>query len=126
MKLAALFSGGKDSTYAIYLAKKLGHTVDVLLTLYPYSDESHLLHYPNITFTQLQAESMKTPQLIEKIISNNTENEFEKLNSLISRAKKNFSVEGIVHGGILSEYQKDNFSLVCKKNPIRNSISFVE
>ena len=118
MKLAALFSGGKDSTYAIYLAKKLGHTVDVLLTLYPYSDESHLLHYPNITFTQLQAESMKTPQLIEKIISNNTENEFEKLNSLISRAKKNFSVEGIVHGGILSEYQKDNFSLVCKKNQL--------
>ena len=118
MKLAALFSGGKDSTYAIHLAKKLGHTVDVLLTLYPHSDESHLLHYPNITFTKLQAESMKIPQLIEKIISNDTENEFEKLNSLISRAKENFSVEGIVHGGILSEYQKDNFSLVCKKNQL--------
>ena len=119
MKLAALFSGGKDSTYAIHLAKKLGHTVDVLLTLYPHSDESHLLHYPNIAFTKLQAESMKIPQLIEKIISNDTENEFEKLNSLISRAKENFSVEGIVHGGILSEYQKDNFSLVCKKNQLK-------
>ena len=45
MKLAALFSGGKDSTYAIHLAKKLSHSVDVLLTLYPHSDESHLLHY---------------------------------------------------------------------------------
>tara|TARA_X000000368_G_scaffold61021_1_gene43034 strand:+ start:1743 stop:1886 length:144 start_codon:yes stop_codon:yes gene_type:complete len=43
MKLAALFSGGKDSTYAIHLAKKLSHSVDVLLTLYPHSDESHLL-----------------------------------------------------------------------------------
>ena len=118
MKLAALFSGGKDSTYAIFLAKKLGHTVDILLTLHPYSDESHLLHYPNITFTQLQSESMKIPQLIEKITSVHPDNESEKLNSLIVRAKENFSIEGIVHGGILSKYQKDNFSLICKKNKL--------
>ena len=118
MKLAALFSGGKDSTYAIFLAKKLGHTVDILLTLYPYSDESHLLHYPNITFTQLQSESMNIPQLTEKITSVHPENEFEKLNSLIVRAKESFSIEGIVHGGILSKYQKDNFSLICKKNKL--------
>jgi len=116
MKLAALFSGGKDSTYAIYLAKKLGHSVDVLLTLYPNSDESHLLHYPNINFTRLQAESMKIPQLIEKITSENPESESEKLNNLISLAKENYSIEGIVHGGILSEFQKDNFTLICKKN----------
>ena len=119
MKLAALFSGGKDSTYAIFLAKKLGHSVDVLLTLYPYSDESHLLHYPNVTFTSLQSESMKIPQLIEKITSNNSENEFEKLNNLITLAKENYSIEGIVHGGILSEYQKDNFSQVCEKNGLK-------
>ena len=118
MKLAALFSGGKDSTYAIFLAKKLGHTVDILLTLHPYSDESHLLHYPNITFTQLQSESMNIPQLTEKITSVHPENEFEKLNSLIVRAKESFSIEGIVHGGILSKYQKDNFSLICKKNKL--------
>ena len=116
MKLAALFSGGKDSTYAIYLAKKLGHSVDILLTLYPQSDESHLLHFPNIHFTRLQAESMKIPQLIEKITSENPESESEKLNKLISLAKENYSIEGIVHGGILSEYQKANFSLVCEKN----------
>ena len=119
MKLAALFSGGKDSTYAIYLAKKLGHSVDVLLTLYPHSSESHLLHYPNIKFTQLQAESMKTPQLIEEIISDYSENESKKLNNLISLAKEKYSIDGIVHGGILSEYQKDNFSLVCEKNQLK-------
>ena len=119
MKLAALFSGGKDSTYAIYLAKKLGHSVDVLLTLYPHSSESHLLHYPNIEFTQLQAESMKTPQLIEEIHSDDSENESKKLNNLISLAKEKYSIDGIVHGGILSEYQKDNFSLICEKNQLK-------
>ena len=119
MKLAALFSGGKDSTYAIYLAKKLGHSVDVLLTLYPHSSESHLLHYPNIEFTQLQAESMKIPQLIEKTHSDDSENESKKLNNLIFLAKEKYSIDGIVHGGILSEYQKDNFSLICEKNHLK-------
>ena len=119
MKLAALFSGGKDSTYAIYLAKKLGHSVNVLLTLYPHSSESHLLHYPNIKFTQLQAESMKTPQLIEETLSDDSENESKKLNNLISLAKEKYSIDGIVHGGILSEYQKDTFSLICEKNQLK-------
>ncbi len=116
MKLAALFSGGKDSTYAIYLAKKLSHSVDVLLTLYPHSSESHLFHYPNIKFTSLQAESMKIPQLIEELTSTDSKDEFEKLEKLIILAKEKYSIEGIVHGGILSKYQKDNFSLICTKN----------
>ena len=116
MKLAALFSGGKDSTYAIFLAKKLSHSVDVLLTLYPHSSESHLLHYPNIKFTSLQAESMKIPQIIEEIASTDPNDEFKKLEKLIILAKEKHSIEGIVHGGILSKYQKDNFSLICKKN----------
>ena len=118
MKLAALFSGGKDSTYAIYLAKKLHHSVEVLLTLYPHSSESHLLHHPNITFTSLQSESMKIPQLVEEISSTDAETEFKKLEKLIILAKENYSIEGIVHGGILSKYQKDNFSLICERNDL--------
>ena len=116
MKLAALFSGGKDSTYAIYLAKKLHHSVEVLLTLYPHSSESHLLHHPNVTFTSLQSESMKIPQLVEEISSTDAETEFKKLEKLILLAKENYSIEGLVHGGILSKYQKDNFSLICERN----------
>ena len=118
MKLAALFSGGKDSTYAIYLAKKLGHSVDVLLTLHPNSSKSHLLHYPNIKFTSLQSESMKIPQLIEKTTSDDSQNESKKLNSLVTLAKEKYSIEGIVHGGIISKYQKDNFSIVCEQNQL--------
>ena len=119
MKLAALFSGGKDSTYAIYLAKKSGHSVDVLLTIFPHSDESHLLHYPNIRFTSLQSESMKIPQLTEQLTSTDAKNESEALAKLIISAKENYSIDGIVHGGILSEYQKDNFSTICEKNNLK-------
>ena len=118
MKLAALFSGGKDSTYAIHLANNLSHSVEVLLTLYPHSSESHLLHHPNIKFTKLQSESMRIPQLIEEIPSVDPESEFKKLEKLIILAKENYSIEGIVHGGILSKYQKDSFSSICKKNDL--------
>ena len=59
---------------------------------------------------------MKIPQLIEKITSDDPVIESKKLNSLIINAKEKYSIQGIVHGGILSEYQKDNFSLVCKKH----------
>ena len=63
MKLGSLFSGGKDSTYAIYMAQKQGHEVTCLLSIFTKSEESHLLHYPNMQWTKLQSESMKIPQL---------------------------------------------------------------
>ena len=62
---------------------------------------------------------MKIPQLIEKTYSDDSENESKKLNNLISLAKEKYSIDGIVHGGILSEYQKDNFSLICEKNQLK-------
>ena len=65
MKLACLFSGGKDSTYAIHLVKKQGHEVTCLLSVFPKSDESHLLHFPNILETKIQSKSMDIPQIIE-------------------------------------------------------------
>ena len=63
MKLASLFSGGKDSVYAIHKAKLAGHQVECLITVFPKSSESHLLHHPNLIWTKLQSQSMKIPQL---------------------------------------------------------------
>ena len=57
MKLAALFSGGKDSTYSIYKARQMGYDVKCLITLFPKSPNSHLLHFPNIKLTELQSET---------------------------------------------------------------------
>ena len=59
MNLAALFSGGKDSTYSIYKAKQMGHDIKCLITVFPKSVNSHLLHFPNIELTKLQSETLK-------------------------------------------------------------------
>jgi len=115
MKLASFFSGGKDSTYAMYVAQKQGHEIKCLLSVFPKSDESHLLHHPNMQWTKLQSESMDIPQLTTVSTSDQTEDELSLLENLLQNAKDQYQIEGLVHGGIKSNFQKDKFETVCSK-----------
>ena len=115
MNLAALFSGGKDSTFAIYKAQSEGHNIKCVVTIFPKSDESKLLHHPNIWLTTLQTKSMNIPHLFCQMNSNMTDDETNEIEKLLTDAKKNYGIEGLVHGGILSEFQKNNFKNICTK-----------
>lgn len=115
MKLASLFSGGKDSTYAIHLARKQGHDVKCLLSVFPKSNESHLLHHPNMKWTKLQSDSMNIPQLTITSASDETDDELTLIENLLQNAKDQFQIEGLVHGGIQSQFQKDKFENICLK-----------
>jgi len=115
MKLACLFSGGKDSTYAIHLAKKQGHDIVCLLSIFTKSEESHLLHHPNLKWTKLQSESMKIPQLTIISNSDETEDELIVMEKLLQNAKEQFQIDGLVHGGIKSKFQKEKFESLCLK-----------
>ena len=115
MKLACLFSGGKDSTYAIHLAKKQGHDIVCLLSIFTKSEESHLLHHPNLRWTKLQSESMNIPQLTIHSNSDETNNELIVMEKLLQNAKEQFQIEGLVHGGIKSKFQKEKFETLCLK-----------
>jgi len=115
MKLACLFSGGKDSAYAIHLAKKQGHDVVCLLSIFPKSEESHLLHHPNLKWTKLQSISMKIPQLIISSNSDETNDELIVMEKLLQTAKDEFKIDGLVHGGIKSKFQKEKFETLCTK-----------
>ena len=115
MNLVSLFSGGKDSTYSIYKAKLEGHQIQCLITIIPLSDESKLLHFPNITLTKLQSKSMGIPQFYIKSESNETEIEKILLEKILNKAKSEYNIKGLVHGGILSEFQKNIFEKACSK-----------
>ena len=115
MKVASLFSGGKDSTFAIHMAQKQGHQVTCLLSIVPKSDESHLLHHPNMKWTKLQSESMRIPQMIASSNSDKTDDELLTLETLLKNAKKQFHIEGLIHGGIKSQFQKEKFEIICSK-----------
>ena len=116
MNLAALFSGGKDSTYSIYKVKEMGHDVKCLITIFPKSVNSHLLHFPNIELTKLQSETLKIPQITSTSDSDDSSEEMDLLEALIEKAKSDFQIDGLVHGGISSEFQKKSFEKICKKN----------
>jgi diphthine-ammonia ligase len=112
LKLASLFSGGKDSTYAIYKAKQDGHSIECLVSIFPQSEESYLLHYPNISATTLQATTMKIPQIHSRINTTDPRIELEQLQNILEKAKRDFKIDGIVHGGLFSEYQRTRFETI--------------
>ena len=115
MKIASLFSGGKDSVFAIHEVQNQGHNVVCLLSIFPKSDESHLLHHPNMKWTKLQSESMKIPQLFVSSDSDDVTVELSLLKVMLQKAKKQYGVKGVVHGGIQSNFQKDNFETLCSE-----------
>src|SRR3989344_5058776 len=55
MKVAVLFSGGKDSTYALYRAIQQGRDVVVLICMKSKNMSSYMFHTPNIDLVKLQA-----------------------------------------------------------------------
>jgi len=128
MKLAALFSGGKDSTYAIYYALSQAWQVPIILTLKPESEESKLWHYPAIKWTKLQAEAMEIRNMEIEVKS---ENEIEELKKALKTIVRKEGIEGLLSGVIASDYQKNKLDKICEelnlkmiaplwqKNPLR-------
>ena len=86
-----------------------------MITILPLSDESKLLHFPNIEITKLQSKCMNIPQLYVKSESNETEIEESLLEEALKKAKSEYGVDCLVHGGILSEFQKNIFEKACSK-----------
>ena len=52
MKSAVLFSGGKDSTMALYNSIKNGDDVKYLLSMVSKNSSSYMFHVPNINLTE--------------------------------------------------------------------------
>ncbi|MGQ9788266.1 MAG: diphthine--ammonia ligase [Candidatus Hadarchaeaceae archaeon] len=112
MKVAVLFTGGKDSTYATYLALKRGLEVMYLLTMAPKNPYSWMFHSVNINATKHQAEAIGIKQIIKQT-SGEKENELRDLKEAIEELKK--EIDGIVSGGISSSYQKNRIDLITKE-----------
>ncbi len=114
MKLAALFTGGKDSTYAIYLAKKAGHEVACLITIKSRNPDSYMFHTPAIGMTKLQAEALGLP-LIEGRTKGEKEKELADLAGTIRKARKKYRFEGLITGALFSEYQASRIEKIARK-----------
>ena len=112
-KVGVLFSGGKDSTYAAWLASKKDDVV-CLITLFSKSDASYMFHYPNSRWTSLQSEAMGLPQVTTDT-AGVKEEELEDLSHALGAAKDRYGVEGIYTGALASVYQKTRVERICEK-----------
>ena len=118
MKLGVLYSGGKDSTMAAYLAKKEGHEIACLITLDSENLESYMFHTPSIKKTKNQADAMNLPLLIKET-KGVKEDELKDLEEVIKTAIKKYNLKGIVTGALHSEYQSSRIQKICDKLKIK-------
>ena len=115
MNVGALFSGGKDSAYALYIAKQWGWEITHLISILPRNPESYMFHTINLHLVPLLSKAIDIP-LITKITPGKKESELNDLEDLL----KPLPIDGIVSGAIASEYQRTRIEQVCDSLNIKS------
>ncbi|MBO5600261.1 MAG: diphthine--ammonia ligase [Candidatus Methanomethylophilus sp.] len=108
MRLASLYSGGKDSSFSLYVAEQCGHEVPYLVNIVPQDRASWIFHTPNLNVVPTLAEAMGK----EVILGSSTGEEDSDMEGL-RRALEGLDIDGVVTGAVWSDYQWDRMNLVC-------------
>lgn len=104
MDVAILFSGGKDSTMAVYAAIEAKEDVKYLLSMKSKNDESYMFHVPNIHVTDLLSQALDIP-IMSVETDGVKEEELKDLKAAFFELK-NLGVEAVYTGALYSQYQK--------------------
>ncbi|MFA5108402.1 MAG: diphthine--ammonia ligase [Candidatus Micrarchaeia archaeon] len=104
MKIACLYSGGKDSTYATQWALEQGHEVQ-WLNMQPQED-SMMFHHPNVNWCPLQAQAAEI-----KLHTFKTTHKTELVD--LKNAISSLEVNGIITGAVESVYQKSRIDKIA-------------
>lgn len=109
MRLAALISGGKDSMLSLHKAAE-EHEIVCLVGVIPENPESYMFHTPNLHLLDSIASCLQLP--IYKVpLTGEEEKEVDDL----AKALEVLDIDGIVIGGIESEYQRSRFQKICDR-----------
>ena len=111
MKLAVLFSGGKDSALAISYAEK---EVECLISIQSENPESYMYHTPNISLVEKQAKAMNKPIIIQKT-KGEKEKELTDLKKAIKKAISKYKIQGVITGALASAYQASRVQKICNE-----------
>lgn len=111
MDVAVLFSGAKDSTFAVYKAMLSGMSVRYLVTMIPEREDSMMFNHPNIRLAGMQAEALGIP-IITKETSGLEGEEMEDLEEALAGIRD--EIRGVVTGVLSSQSQKARIDSVCE------------
>ena len=111
-----MFSGGKDSCFAVWLVQHQAWDIARLLTIKPEAQDSLMFHYPNVEWASLQANSMR----LKHTLVRGGSNELAELEQVLTMMKAEHALDGLVTGAVASDYQKTRFDNVCDKVGLRS------
>ncbi|MFH1222578.1 MAG: diphthine--ammonia ligase, partial [Candidatus Micrarchaeota archaeon] len=106
MRVICLFSGGKDSAYAVQWAMQQGHEV-VLLNVQP-EPYSMMFHHQNVQWTKLQAEALGLKFHSIAVTEQNW-------SDLLEKKLRELKAEAIATGAVASNYQKTRVDAMAAK-----------
>jgi len=114
MKIACLFSGGKDSTYALYNAIQEEHSVECLVAIKSKRRDSWMFHTPNIEYVEVQARALDIPIIIE-YSKGEKEKELYDLKRALKKSIKEYNIKGVYCGALASNYQRTRVEKICNE-----------
>ncbi len=113
MNVGILYTGGKDSSFALYWALLQGFNVKVLLSIIPTYDYSLLYHRPLEEIITAQSKCLGIPVLFEYV--SHEEYELEALKELFSKGRDKYKIRAVFSGALLSDYQRIRYSLTAEE-----------
>ncbi|RLG18617.1 diphthine--ammonia ligase [Nanoarchaeota archaeon] len=112
MNVGVLFTGGKDSVFALHCALLNGFSVKCLLIMRSKNPNSWMFHTPGMEIADAYQELTGIPVLIKET-EGIKEKELDDLKELLKTAKERYNLYGVYTGAILSDYQRMRINQVC-------------
>ncbi len=112
MRIAVLFSGGKDSTFTTYYYLQQGWEVACLVNLESEREDSYMFQKTSNHITLLQAEALGIPLITQKT-GGEKEKELLDLKKALLTAKKKYGIVGVAVGALFSDYQQERVNRIC-------------
>ncbi|MDY6769676.1 MAG: diphthine--ammonia ligase [Candidatus Nanohaloarchaea archaeon] len=114
-RLAALTSGGKDSTAALHRMHRRGHDIACLVTLRSDNAASYMFDVKKAdSIVAAQADALDLP-LVAVETAGEKEAELDDLERALHRARDEHGVDGVVAGALASQYQRDRVERVAER-----------
>jgi ABC transporter with metal-binding/Fe-S-binding domain ATP-binding protein len=119
MRVVTLFSGGKDSNYALLWALRQGWDVPYVVTVYSQNPESYMFQTAGIELSEYAAKAVGIHQ-VKVWTEGEKEREVLDLADVIARLTDDEDLDGVVAGALKSEYQKSRIDGICNELGIKS------
>ena len=99
MDVAILYSGGKDSTFAIDHAMQKGWNIKYLISVKPTRKDCYLFHYATVELTRDLAKMLNIPHFYVKCKVADPLKEADIVKEVVEKNQKKIKVDAVVLGG---------------------------